>query len=165
MSHYSGIHRYQIPMWPGYSITAHAAQGATIEPCIIDLTDVSGSTTIDHASNYVLLSRVTALKNLLILREFDLNVMKPTFKTDMWKEWQRLIALSTKTNVKYKNLFEQKSLAPNTVDPSVPGKTIQFYIKEEKIFKDIETGLKTIEIRALTERLKKQDINVHDSSV
>ena len=93
-------------MWPGYSITAHAAQGATIEPCIIDLTDVPGSTTIDHASNYVLLSRVTALKNLLILREFDLNVMKPTFKTDMWKEWQRLIALSTKTNVKYKNLFE-----------------------------------------------------------
>ena len=73
-------------MRPGYSITAHAAQGATIEPCIIDLTDVPGSTTIDHASNYVLLSRVTALKNLLILREFDLNVMKPTFKTDMWKE-------------------------------------------------------------------------------
>ena len=35
------------------------------------------------------------------------------------------------------------------------------YIKEEKIFKDIETGLKTIEIRALSV-LKKQDIKVHD---
>ena len=57
----------------------------------------------------------------------------------MLKEWQRLITLSTKINVKYKKLFEQYSLATNTVDPSVPGITIQLYIKEEKIFRVLKT--------------------------
>ncbi len=59
------ITRHQIPVMPAFAMTAHKAQGQTIEHAIIDLDNCRGT-----EPPYVMISRVKLLEGLLILRKY-----------------------------------------------------------------------------------------------
>ena len=60
------IKRTQVPVVPAFAMTAHRSQGQTLTKVIVDLQSCRGS-----ESPYVMLSRVTSLEGLLILRPFS----------------------------------------------------------------------------------------------
>ena len=62
------IKRGQVPMEPGFAITAHKAQGKTIDKVVVDLAGCSGT-----EQPYVMVSRCTSLEGLVILRNFDIK--------------------------------------------------------------------------------------------
>ena len=59
------IERTQVPILPAFAMTAHKAQGQSLPNVIIDLQSCRGT-----ESPYVMVSRVTSLDGLLILRNF-----------------------------------------------------------------------------------------------
>ena len=115
----------------------------------------------DCAKNYVLLSRVTSLDNLLILRDFSKDVLKTAFASDMWNEAKRLQANKLLTDIKYAVLFSQFVPSQQRNTPQQFGKTVQLFIKEEVIFDQFDAG-KTVEVRALTQDLQNTNIVQND---
>ena len=67
------VTRQQLPLAPGYAITAHASQGATLEAAIVDMQVPNTGSWI---SLYVALSRVRRADDLLIFRALDVAVMQ-----------------------------------------------------------------------------------------
>jgi len=115
----------------------------------------------DCAKNYVLLSRVTSLDNLLILRDFSKDVLRTEFKTDLWTESQRLQTNKLVTDQKYAVLFSQFVTSKQGSTPQSFGKSVQLFIKEDVIFDQFDAG-KTVEVRALTKDLQKKNIVEND---
>ena len=62
------VKRHQLPLAPGFAMTAHASQGKTLEVAIVDL---QIPVTASWITIYVALSRVRRADDLLIFREFD----------------------------------------------------------------------------------------------
>jgi hypothetical protein len=60
------IKRKQVPIEPGFAITAHKAQGQTLGKVIVDVASCSGT-----EQPYVMVSRSTSVSGLIILRDFD----------------------------------------------------------------------------------------------
>jgi hypothetical protein len=60
------IKRTQVPILPAFAITVHKAQGRTLGRAIVDIESCRGT-----ESPYVMISRVTSLDGLLILRPFN----------------------------------------------------------------------------------------------
>ena len=65
------IKRTQLPIAPAFAMTAHKAQGQTLHKVIVDLESCRGT-----ESPYVMISRVTSLEGLLILRSFKFSKIK-----------------------------------------------------------------------------------------
>lgn len=61
------VKRMQVPLAPGFAMTAHAAQGQTLEAAIVDLQLAAGS---NYLGSYVAITRVRSREGLLILRPF-----------------------------------------------------------------------------------------------
>jgi hypothetical protein len=90
------IKRNQVPIEPGFAITAHKAQGQTMKNVIVDLDGCSGT-----EQPYVMVSRSTSLDGLLILRDFDFSRIKKRQSEDLRKEFARLEILRLRTIVEY----------------------------------------------------------------
>ena len=60
------IKRTQVPIVPAFAMTAHKSQGQTMDQAIVDLQSCHGMELL-----YVMLSQVTSLEGLAILRPFD----------------------------------------------------------------------------------------------
>ena len=73
-------------------MTAHCAQGQTLPNVIVDLQSCQGS-----ELPYVMLSRVTSLQGLLILRPFARNKISCNMSQDLRDENKRLRNLSLQT--------------------------------------------------------------------
>ena len=86
------IRRTQVPIIPAFAMTAHRAQGQTLPNVIVDLQSCQGS-----ESPYVMLSRVTSLQGLLILRPFARNKISCNMSQDLRDENKRLRNLSLQT--------------------------------------------------------------------
>ena len=86
------IKRTQLPIIPAFAMTAHKAQGQTMNKVIIDLENVKGTET-----PYVMVSRVTNLDGLLILRKFSDKKIKCRLSEDLRAEFQRLEILRLET--------------------------------------------------------------------
>ena len=65
------VKRFQVPLAPAYAMTAHAAQGRTLEAAIIDLRLGRGVSAI---ASYVAMTRVRRKEDLLIYRAFEREV-------------------------------------------------------------------------------------------
>ena len=65
------VTRRQLPLAPAFAITAHAAQGQTLKKAIVDLQIGRGTSPI---AAYVALTRVASLQDLLIYRDFPLDL-------------------------------------------------------------------------------------------
>jgi hypothetical protein len=61
------VKRYQLPLAPAYSITAHGSQGQTLRAAILDLAIGRGVSLI---ASYVAMTRARRKEDLLIYREF-----------------------------------------------------------------------------------------------
>lgn len=85
----------QVPIVPAFAMTAHKAQGQMMCCTIIDLATCHGT-----QAPYVMVSCVTSLNGLLILRPFRKEKICSCPSQDMQKEFARLktLILLTKIN-------------------------------------------------------------------
>ena len=90
------IKRRQVPVEPGFAMTAHKAQGQTMSKIVVDLEGCSGT-----EQPYVMVSRCTSLDGLLILRDFDKSKITKRVSEDLRREFARLKLLGLGTIVKY----------------------------------------------------------------
>ena len=75
---------------PAYALTGYTAQGGTFPKAILDLSSPHGKHPLQHADIYVLLSRLKKLKGLMILRPFDIGVLRTTPGNALQEEIKRL---------------------------------------------------------------------------
>ena len=114
----AGIKRTQFPVLPGYALTGYTAQGATFERAILDLTTPpNGCGRSNPADTYVLMSRMKTMKGLLILRPFNINVLRRPLNVDMDNELKRLHTLAYMSNLPAKP-------APCTPARAIPASTV-----------------------------------------
>ncbi|KAJ7311670.1 hypothetical protein DFH08DRAFT_620647, partial [Mycena albidolilacea] len=73
-------------------MTAHKAQGKTMDTVIMDLESTSGT-----ESPYVMLSRATSLAGVFILRPFNKKVIQRRPSQDVREEFRRLDMLYHQT--------------------------------------------------------------------
>ena len=112
---YSGkkctIRRTQLPILPAFAMTAHKAQGQTMEKVLVDLESCKGT-----ESPYVMVSRVTSLEGLLILRPFKSSKIQCRLSEDTRKEFKRLEKLRLHTIVET-GTMEEKAGAQILLSP------------------------------------------------
>jgi len=89
------IKRKQVPIEPGFAITAHKAQGQTMGRVVVDLAGCSGT-----ESPYVMVSRSTSLTGLIVLRDFESGKIMRRHSEDLRKEFKRLECLRLQTVMK-----------------------------------------------------------------
>ena len=80
------IRRKQFPVTPAACITAHAAQGMTLGPTIVDL---NGADVITNGP-YVILSRVTTMQDLRFVRPFPISALQKGLDPEYVADMQRL---------------------------------------------------------------------------
>ncbi|TFK58511.1 hypothetical protein BDN72DRAFT_782012 [Pluteus cervinus] len=93
--------RYQVPLQPAFCITAHRAQGMTMDRVIVDLSHCSGS-----ESPYVMVSRTRSLQGLKILRPFAFNTIKKNLSEDLRKEFARLKRSESETEMRRSTVLD-----------------------------------------------------------
>jgi hypothetical protein len=86
------LRRYQVPVDAGFAITAHKAQGQTLEAVIVDLASCIGM-----EAAYVMVSRCTSLDGLRILRPFPIGKINAHRSQEARDEFRRLDGLNTQT--------------------------------------------------------------------
>ena len=86
----------QVPVEPGFAVTAHKAQGQTVDKVVVDLAGCSGT-----EQPYVMVLRSTSIEGLIILREFDFNQITKRYSEDLRKEFSRLECLRLQTVIKH----------------------------------------------------------------
>lgn len=84
--------RHQLPILPAFAFTDYKAQGRSMDRVIVDL---SSCRTLQ--SVYVMLSRAKSLDGLLILREFEPDILLKPVNGDLRVELQRLALLAAKS--------------------------------------------------------------------
>ncbi len=102
--HFS-ISREQLPLLPAYAYVDYKCQGRSLSHAIIDL---CGCRTLQSA--YVMLSRVSCLNNLGVLRWFSPNKIESALKPQFRKEFERLDRLADKTRRRMANLFNLEEI-------------------------------------------------------
>jgi hypothetical protein len=100
--------RTQVPIVPAFAMTAHKSQGQTMEQVIIDFQNCHGT-----ESPYVMLSRVTSLDGLAILRPFDKRKIQCRQSEDSRRETRRLEFLRMHTIIQHGD--ENESATAQTI--------------------------------------------------
>lgn len=90
------IKQKQVPIEPGFAITAHKAQGKTMNKVVVDLQGCCGT-----EQPYLMVLRCTTLEGLIILRNFDFKKITCRQSEDQRRETERLEKLRLQTLVKY----------------------------------------------------------------
>ena len=93
-----------MPIDPDFAMTAHKAQGQTIEMVVVDLAGCTGT-----EQPYVMVSRSTYINSLIILRDFDFGQVTKRRSEDLRKESARLEDLRLRTIVHVKYWSEDKA--------------------------------------------------------
>jgi hypothetical protein len=88
--------RTQLPLVPAFAMTAHKAQGKTMEAIVVDLESTHGT-----EAPYVMISRATSLAGVFILRPFRQKVIQCRPSQDVRNEFKRLDMLSHQTRMKH----------------------------------------------------------------
>jgi hypothetical protein len=88
------VKRTQFPCQAAYALTGYTAQGGTFPKAILDLSSPHGNHELQHADIYVLLSRLKKLSGLLILRPFNIGVLRTTPLSALQTEIARLKKIS-----------------------------------------------------------------------
>jgi hypothetical protein len=90
------IKRTQVPLVPAFAMTAHKAQGKSLEVVMMDL-----ESTIGTESPYVMLSRATSLAGVFILRPFQKKVIQRHPSQDVRNEFRRVDMLYHQTIMQF----------------------------------------------------------------
>jgi hypothetical protein len=139
----------QVPIVPAYAVTAHRAQGQSMERVIIDLESCQGM-----EAPYVMASRATSLDGLLILRPFQQKRITCALSQDARTEKSRLHQLSLETMVKFgdtdKSKQAQLALSRSQNCPTVEMGFVQHSDQPKEPF-------------ALLQHLQKQDLRIYEA--
>lgn len=107
------IKRTQLPIAPAFAMTAHKSQGQTMTKIIVDLHSCRGT-----EAPYVMVSRVTSLEGLLILRPFNYAKISCHQSQDTRTEFRRLENIRLKTIAEIGSPLEKETalriLSPHT---------------------------------------------------
>lgn len=95
------IKRSQVPIMPAFAMTAHKAQGQTMDRAIVDLESCVGT-----ESPYVMLSRVRSIEGLRILRPFHIAKIQYRLSEDARREFRRLDFLRLTTIINFGSVSE-----------------------------------------------------------
>jgi hypothetical protein len=98
------IKHTQVPVIPAFTMTAHKSQGQTREHAIVDLQSCHGT-----ESPYVMLSHVTSLEGVTILRPFNKRKIQCRQSEDRRREEKRLDFLRLHTILLHGDESERKS--------------------------------------------------------
>jgi len=79
------MRRSQVPLTPGFTMTAHKAQGVTLPRVIVDFVGCRGT-----ESPYVMASRSTSLEGLLVMRPFNISKISCHRSQEARDEFHRL---------------------------------------------------------------------------
>lgn len=115
------IKRTQVPIVPAFAMTAHHAQGQTMERVIVDLESCSGT-----EAPYVMVSCAKTLDGLLVLRPFKSKKICCAMSQDSRMEVKRLNILDLLTRIRVGNeavVNEAKAALKRLgleADPSTP---------------------------------------------
>ncbi|KAF5334184.1 hypothetical protein D9611_014514 [Ephemerocybe angulata] len=107
--------RHQIPLIPAYSYTDYKSQGRTLTHAIVDLASAR------QQGVYVMLSRVTSLKGLLVLRWFPENKILQEMTGELRDEINRLNALDDTCDTEFLKTRDRSTLIGTTGSPSHNG--------------------------------------------
>jgi hypothetical protein len=102
------IKRTQLPIVPAFAITGHKSQGRTLPSTIADIQSCRGTESV-----YVMLSRVTSIENLRILRPFNIKKIQCRPSEDSRRESKRQNILNLRTIYKYGSPSERDSVKDN----------------------------------------------------
>jgi hypothetical protein len=109
----------QLPLVPAFAMTAHKAQGKTMDAIVVDLESTCGT-----ESPYVMISRATSLDGVFILRPFWKKVIQCCPSQDVRNEFKRLDVLAHQTKMKYGTPDEaseaQRYLVENFSEAALP---------------------------------------------
>lgn len=86
------IKRTQLPIVPAFAITAHKSQGKSLPTAIVDIQSCRGTEPV-----YVMLSRVTSIERLRILRPFKIQKIQCRPSEDSRREAQRVSILEMRS--------------------------------------------------------------------
>ena len=79
------MRRFQVPLTPGFAMTAHKAQGLTLSHVIVDFASCKGT-----EAPYVMASRSTSLEGLLVMRPFSISKVSCHRSQEAREEFNRL---------------------------------------------------------------------------
>jgi hypothetical protein len=91
----------QVPIVPAFVMTAHKAQGQSLNNIIIDLQSCSST-----EAPYVMISRATSLNGILILRPFNFSKICCCQSQDSRQEKERINILELETKITHGTLTE-----------------------------------------------------------
>ena len=96
------MRRFQVPLTPGFAMTAHKAQGLTLSHVIIDFAGCKGT-----ESPYVMASRSTSLEGLLIVRPFNISKITCHRSQEAREEFNHLELARWQTTIIHRTPEEQ----------------------------------------------------------
>ena len=77
------VKRDQLPLYGAYAFTSYKAQGKTFERAIMDVPDEHELYTGDHATAYVLFSRVRSLQGILLTKPLRAAQVNTCFDSEL----------------------------------------------------------------------------------
>ena len=146
--------RFQVPLAPGFAMTAHKAQGLTLPRVIIDLTNCRGT-----ESPYVMVSRCPNLSGLLIMRSFPMSKITCRRSQEARNEFTRLDLLRWQSIAAYGTPQEQESARAHLTsrDGGHSGAIEQLFL--HKGFEDPS------QVRNVVQQLQDDDEGKHESMI
>jgi hypothetical protein len=100
------VKRTQVPIMPGFAMTAYKAQGKTLDACVVNFTGCFGT-----EPPYVMVSRATSLEALIILTPFPISKISCHESQDVREEMRRAGYLDLTTTVSYGTAAEASNAA------------------------------------------------------
>jgi hypothetical protein len=109
------IERTQLPIVPAFAMTAHKAQGQTLDKVIVDLASCKGT-----EAPYVMLSRAKSLDGVHILRPFDFKKISTRPSEESQDEFKRLEILKLRTIVEHGSSTEAQEALRVLMQANIP---------------------------------------------
>jgi hypothetical protein len=150
------IKRTQLPIVPAFAITGHKSQGRTLEATITDIQSCRGTESV-----YVMLSRVTSINNLRILRPFNIKKIQCRPSEDSRQETKRQKILNLRTIFRYGTEAERKQVEnslTNFILVSDPSK------EDPQQLENIQKEMESMEAMSSLKRKKPENVLLKDSS-
>lgn len=149
------IKRTQLPIVPAFAITGHKSQGRTLEATIADIQSCRGTESV-----YVMLSRVTSINQLRILRPFNIKKIQCRPSEDSRQETKRQTILNLRTIFQYGTEAERKEVEhslTNFILVSDPNK------EDPQQLENIQKEMESLEAMSSLKRKAPEDAPQNDS--
>ena len=141
--------RLQVPLAPGFAITAHKAQGLTLPNVIVDIANCRGT-----EAPYVMISRCTNLDGLLIMRPFPILKITSRRSQEARNEFSRLHLLQLQTIALHGTQQEQEAARNQLVSTNCDSAAV------EQLFANKNSG-DSRQVRELTRQLQDESGGVY----